>query len=99
MLFRSQMLPIFKNKEQSATGIIMKNRKPDNSEEKQDDSDLESCGREIIQALKADDAKAIAKAIKKLANIADEEPHEEGEHVSPHSYDAQNEQAASNQKD
>lgn len=88
------MLPFLKNKQNDAgiAGTIIKNRNPDS--ESQNDSDesdsfsAEDCAQNLMDAIKAGDAAGVAKAVKELANIADEEPHKEGKHIEPHSYDA-----------
>lgn len=90
------MLPIFKKlKEAPSTGLIIKHRAPDEDKADKDDpgAGTEACGRAALDAIKSDDAKAFAEAMVDLFQIADSEPHEEGEHTSgppPHSYDAQN---------
>ena len=88
------MLPIFKKKNEgpASTGLLIKHRAPDEKPESSDEesSSKEACGRDIINAIKNDDPKALAEALCDLFYIADSEPHEEGEHPSPHSYDAQN---------
>lgn len=78
------MLPFLKNK-QNSTGIAMKMRKPDSEEssEQQDDSnaDLEICAIDILKAIKTNDIKLLAQALKTAFEIADSEPHVEGEHI------------------
>lgn len=89
------MLPILKRlKESGIAGTIVKNRTPDQESDSQDDSDAksgkEACGRAMLEAIKKDDALAMAEAALDLFAIGDSEPHEEGSHTEPHSYDAQN---------
>jgi hypothetical protein len=89
------LLPFLSKKDKSGgiAGTIIKNRQPDETtEESSDKYSAEDCGRDILDAIKSDDAAGLAAAIKELANIADEEPHEEGQHIEPHSYDAQKEE-------
>lgn len=88
------MLPFLKKKEVPAAGLIVKTRAPDEKpNENQDDSHIaiESCAQELIRAIHAKDAKAAAMAIKDAFDILESMPHEESE---PHSYDAQNQEAA-----
>lgn len=92
------MLPFLKNKQASVAGLIMKTRDPD---EKQDvegpdeaSAAIESCAQELIRAVHARDVKAVADALEDAFSILDSMPHVEGEHVEPHSYDAQNQKAA-----
>ncbi len=67
---------------------------PENQEESNDDAGLEACGQNLCHALERKDYIGAAKAVKAIFAIADAEPHVEGEHVEPHSYDAQNQKAA-----
>ena len=100
------MLPFLKLKQSPVAGLIMKNRAPDEHESKEEDKDdeqpdesddssaaIESCARDLIRAVKADDIKGVAEAIQSAFEILDSEPHVEGEHISPHSYEAQNKKA------
>jgi hypothetical protein len=63
---------------------------PEQAEESNDNEGLEACARELLHAIEARDHKAMARALVDLFQIADSQPHEEGEHVEPHSYEAQN---------
>lgn len=89
------MLPFLKKKQQ--TGVIVKTRQPDEKpeqeENEQEDQGLMVCAQDLIDAIAAQDVKAVASALRAAFQIADSEPHEEGEHTEPHSYDAQNEKA------
>ncbi len=88
-----KLLPFLKNKDASVAGLIIKNRTPDEKpEQDQDDSSaaIESCAQELIRAVHAKDTKAVSEALKDAFEILESMPHEEGEHVEPHSYDAQN---------
>lgn len=82
------MLP-FLSKPKSQVGVIVKERAPD--KESQDDSGLEACAQDLHEAIKSNDIRKIASALKAAFEICDSEPHEEGEHVSPHSYDSSKE--------
>lgn len=84
------MLPFLKsNKKQQDAGVIIKHRAPDQKPEADDSSaPLEACAQEIIDSIQAGDAKRLADAIKDAFQIMELEPHEEGEHIEPHSYDA-----------
>lgn len=89
------MLPFLKPKAQ--TGLIVKTRTPDEKpEESKDDNQegLKACAQDLISAIESKDATRAAEALKAFFEIADSMPHEEGEHVEPHSYEAQNEEAA-----
>lgn len=92
------MLPILKNKQAQQAGVIVKTRAPDESQEPQDKDDpaagIKACARELINAIHAKDEHKVSEALKDIFSILDSEPHEEGEHTNPHSYDAQNEDAA-----
>lgn len=73
----------------------MKTRTPDEKpeDESQDDpaAAIESCSQELIRAVHARDVKAVSEALKDAFAILDSEPHVEGEHIEPHSYDASKE--------
>lgn len=98
------MLPFLKiKKEVPSAGIIQKHRAPDieideevdnNKDEDMSGAAIEDCAKDILKAIEAKDHKAIASAIADAFTILDSQPHEEGPHVSPHSYDAQNAIAA-----
>lgn len=86
------MLPFLKKKQDAGvSGIIIKNRQPDETknESEQDDPQAgkEACGRAILAAIKMDDAVALCEAIKDLMDLGDSEA---SESISPHSYEAQN---------
>jgi len=87
----------FLTKKTPQVGVIVKQRAPDakpEKEGKEDDSGIEACAEDLINAIHAKDVKAAAEAIKSAFEILDSEPHEEGSHPEPHSYAAQNEKAA-----
>ncbi len=83
-------------KESGIAGTLVKNRTPDEkpeSDENDPSAAHEACGRAMLNAIKADDAKAMAQALIDLFQIADSEEHVEGSHIEPHSYQAQNQKA------
>lgn len=86
------MLPFLKHKQ--VAGVIVKHRAPDikdePKEEANDNEYLEECARELLRAIEERNHKAMAEALVAIFQIADSMPHEEGEHIEPHSYDAQN---------
>lgn len=90
------MLPLLKRKQSSVAGLIIKNRTPDKSEEPEAAKSIEDCASALITAVHAQDKAAVASALKEAFQILDSEPHEEGDHVEPHSYENQNIKAAQN---
>lgn len=84
------MLPFLKRKDAPSSGLIIKNRTPDEPSESEDQDDPaaahEACARDLLSAIERKDIKGIAEALKASHDIADSEPHEEGVHT----YDAQN---------
>lgn len=92
-------LPFLNNKKNEAgiASAIIKNRTPD--VKPQDDSDadgeysLEDCAHDILESIRANDAAGLADALKEAFQKLEQEPHEEGEHIEPHSYEAQNQKA------
>lgn len=100
-------LPFLKHKNDSGiAGMLIAKRKPDGAgmsspspaetetEESKDSDGIDSAASDLIVAVHARDSKAVAAALRAAFEICDSEPHEEGEHTNPHSYDAQNEKAA-----
>lgn len=86
------MLPFLKKaKEAPAVGIIVKTRTPDEKPEQEEPSLQEDLAQDLIEAVHAKDAKSVVEAAKALFQSFDKEPHEEGEHIEPHSYDASKE--------
>jgi hypothetical protein len=82
------MLPFLKPKTQ--TGLIISQRKPDGeTEEKgmedQEDMGLMSAAEDLIRAVHAKDAKAVASALRAAFEIVDSEAHVEGEHIDDES--------------
>ena len=92
------MLPFLKRKDQQTAGLIIKHRQPDQHSESIEESDEsaahEACARDLLQAIESKDIKGIAEALQSAFEIMDSEPHKEGKHIEPHSYDAQNQKAA-----
>lgn len=93
------MLPFLKRKNDAGiAGVIVKHRQPDEkSEENQEDNEdkdaaIHACAQDLISAVHAHDIKGAAEAIRSAFEILDEMPHIEGEHVEPHSYEAQKEE-------
>ena len=93
------MLPFLKPKQKGyATGIIVKNRTPDEKpEENQEDKDasIHACAKDLITAVHAHDIPGAAEAMRSAFEILESQPHEEAEHTkpSPHTYEAQNQEA------
>ena len=87
-LNRGNMLPFLKNRDKSAgiSGTIVKQRQPDEPQES-DESDI----TQLIDAIHNRDAESAESALKSIFKSFDKEPHEEGEHIQPHSYDASKE--------
>lgn len=83
------MLPFLKNKEQSIAGVIIKNRKPDNSNESEElqSTSVEDCAKDLIEAIHSKDASKVVEAIKAIMNDSSETSETK---VSPHTYEAQN---------
>jgi hypothetical protein len=92
------MLPIFmKNKEKAGNaGLIVKTRTPDENQEAEQDKEYTAtdCAKDILSAIKSEDAEGLAESLKELFKLADKEPHEEGPHTSKHTYDDQNQKAS-----
>lgn len=77
------MLPFMKPKQ--VAGLIVKQRKPDGNSveqpvENEENQDLEVCAEEIIRAIMAKDAKALATAIESAFQIMELRPHDEVSH-------------------
>lgn len=86
-----------KKKDAGIAGTIMQKRAPDApdaSEPEVESYSLEDCSQDIIDAIHALDAKALAKALQEAFEKMESQPHEEANKPSPHSYDAQNQEAA-----
>lgn len=84
-------------KKPQQTGVIVQQRPTDADKEPKDDegddSGLEACAEDLIRAIHSKDVKAVKAALKATFEICDSMPHSEGEDISPHSYDAQNQKA------
>lgn len=73
------MIPFMRNKEASVSGPVdIERRKPD--EEPEYDA-LESAAEDLCNAVAAKDYKGVAAALRAAFQLADSEPHEEGEHI------------------
>jgi hypothetical protein len=90
------LLPFLnKQNETGVAGLIIKTRKPDekpetNQEDEDKDAGMKACAQDLITAIHARDVSGVMEALKSAFEIADSEPHVEGKHIEPHSYDAQN---------
>lgn len=88
------MLPILRKlkelKNSQQTGVIVKNRQSDSNAVSDPIAAIEPCMVHLLVAIAEKDPKSMAEAVYDAFCILDSEPHEEGEHVNPHSYDAQN---------
>lgn len=88
----------FLNKPKFQTGVIVKDRQPDEKPEQSDDSAdaIHACAQDLIEAVHSKNVKNAAEAIKSAFEILESMPHEENDedHVEPHSYAAQNQKAA-----
>ena len=88
------MLPFLKKNQAAATGVIVKTRQPDEKPDMDDQDDPKAAKKaaamDLLRAIEAKDHAGIADALQAAFEIMDAEPHEEGDHVEPHSYDAQN---------
>lgn len=99
------MMFLKRSKEGGISSALMARRKPEGGIEAPSDESpaedgsesLHSASADLLAAFHAKDVKAISAALKAAFEICDSEPHEEGEHINPHSYDAQNAKAASNE--
>ena len=74
------MLPFLKNKKDAGivSGVQIKTREPDKTEENQEDSSLDMCCKDIISAIHSRDHKALASALKDALQDLDSQPPEEG---------------------
>lgn len=84
------MLPFLRNKQAPVAGLIIKKRSPDQKPEESKDSD--QCYRDLISAVKADDAAGVKAAMADIMNYKSEDETEDKSEM--HSYDAQNQEAA-----
>lgn len=82
------MLPFLK-KDSPPPGLEVKIREPDESDDQNDpEAAHQAAAQEILDAVHSKDAMRLADALKDMFNILDSEPHSEGPHIEPHSYDA-----------
>lgn len=102
------MLPFLKLNNQSASsGVMQKMRKPDEkpidednigneSDDEMAQKAIESCAKDLIQAVHSQNIKAAASAIQSAFVILDSMPHAEGPHTEEgdNSFKAQNVRAA-----
>lgn len=77
------MLPFLKAKRQ--TGLIVSQRKPDGGkeelyEEGNENAGLEACAEDLIRAVHAKDAEAVARAFKDAFELCETQPHDEYDH-------------------
>jgi hypothetical protein len=84
-------LPFLKrnNKDAGIAGVMTIHRNPDKEESHEEHDGVHMAARDLIDAVKADDVKGVAAAMRAAFEIMDSEPHVEGEHVEPHSYESQ----------
>lgn len=74
------MLPFLKlNKDASASGPVDSLERNPDSEPEYDA--LESAAEDLINAIHSKDAKGAAAALRAAFELADSQPHEEGEHI------------------
>jgi hypothetical protein len=93
-----ELLPFIKKPPQ--TGLLIKLRpvdgKSESKEDEGDDSGLEACAKDLIDAIHSKDIKAVKAALKATFEICDssEDSEDSGSSApSPHSYEAQNKKA------
>lgn len=67
-LLEAILLP-FLNKAKMQTGVMVKTRQPDESQEPKEESDLESIVKEAIEAYKANDMKHLSDCIKEAHDL------------------------------
>jgi hypothetical protein len=89
------VLPFTKNQndQSKSFGTIVKKRAPASPGKLLDMAEMAvlDCSMDILRAIHEKDPKALASALKDVFEILDSQPHEEGPHINPHSYDAQKE--------
>lgn len=87
------ILPFLAKKRPQEVGLIVKTRQPDESPDQEENPNaaMEACASDLISAIHAHDMKAAAEALKAAFDCYESEPHEEAEHVEPHSYQASKE--------
>jgi hypothetical protein len=87
------LLPFLK-KNSGQAGLIVKEREPDSDNKEMATDDLAEISQDLINAVHAHDKQGVMDALSAAFACLDAQPHEEGEHISPHSYDSQNQKAA-----
>lgn len=70
------MLPFLKK--HKAAGLIVEQRMPDKPSEI---SEMETCAQDLLSAIEAKDIKGMASALQAAFELADSQPHQEGEHL------------------
>lgn len=75
------MLPFLKNSKDASASSPVESIKRESDGGEDHDYGLESCGHDILEAIKANDAAGIGAAIKAAFDILDSQPHKEGPHV------------------
>jgi hypothetical protein len=97
------MLPFLKkNKDQSASGIIIKSRQPDepdnDSGADEPEYGQEDCAKDMMHALNTNDHEMFAAALGEFIDNHGKQPDSNESSPSPHTYDAQNQLAAQGQE-
>ena len=90
------LLPFLKKQDGASPGITMKTRTPDEKPDTDEDdpkAGTKAAFRALMSAIRSGNEDAGVEALHDIFAIFDSQPHEEGEHVEPHSYDAQNQKA------
>lgn len=93
------MLPFLKKKEGGASGILVKNRAPDEPQNEASESEgpdaIDSCMEQFLSAVKASDAKAMSDALYDAHEIMHGRmsPEQYKEPKSKHTFEDQNEEA------
>lgn len=86
-------LPFMKNKKSSVAGLIIKMRKPDESQEvdsePKDQYNIDDCAKDLIQAVKMDDFRGVAMALEDAFNILDGASHKEEPHINKSEQEAE----------
>ena len=74
------MLPFLKNKKEAGMSgdVDSKMRQPDDGEEY---DTMHAAAQDLIDAIHSKNVKAVAEALRAAFELADSEPHVEGEHV------------------
>jgi hypothetical protein len=75
------MLPFLKKPIKDA-GVMVVERRPDDSSEPQEDQGLMAAAKDLLSAIEMKDHKKMAMALRAAFELLDSEPHEEGPHIS-----------------